>query len=38
MLAAAVPVSRANPIDGDRSTSLFRWNLVLAGLHLLQFL
>jgi hypothetical protein len=38
MLAAAVPISRATPIDGDRSTSLFRWNLVLAGLHFLQFL
>src|SRR5512140_3462887 len=38
MLAAAMPIARTTPIDSDRSTSLFRWNLVLAGLHFLQFL
>ncbi len=38
MLAAAVPVTRTGPIDSRRSASLFRWNLVLGGLHFLQFL
>jgi hypothetical protein len=38
MLAAVVPISRTTSIDSDRSASLFRWNLVLAGLHFLQFL
>jgi hypothetical protein len=38
MLAAVAPIARATPIDRDRSASLFRWNLVLALLHFLQFL
>ena len=37
MLAATLSAPRSTPIDTDRSTSLFRWNLVLAGLHFLQF-
>jgi hypothetical protein len=34
---AAQPVARAISIDSGRSASLFRWNLVLAGLHFVQF-
>ena len=38
MSAAAPAMNPAIPIASDRSASLFRWNLVLAGLHFLQFL
>ena len=37
-MSAAAPVLSPIAIASDRSTSLFRWNLVLAGLHFLQFL
>lgn len=37
-MSAAAPVfTRAISIDTGRSASLFRWNLVLSGLHFLQF-
>ena len=35
--AAAVPMAPARAIPADRSTSLFRWNAVLAALHFVQF-
>jgi hypothetical protein len=34
--AAAVAVGPARAIPADRSTSLFRWNAILAALHLVQ--
>jgi hypothetical protein len=34
--AAAVAVAPARAIPADRSTSLFRWNAILAALHLVQ--
>jgi hypothetical protein len=38
MSAAAHTMTRPISIASDRSSSLFRWNLVLAGLHFAQFL
>lgn len=38
MSALNPTIARAARVDGDRSTSLFRWNLGLAGLHFAQFL
>ena len=37
MAAAAQTMTRPIPIAADRSGRLFRWNLVLAGLHFVQF-
>jgi hypothetical protein len=37
MSAAAQTLTRSIPIGADRSASLFRWNLILAGLHFIQF-
>jgi hypothetical protein len=37
MTALVQPAARAMPIPSDRSASLFRWNLVLAALHFIQF-
>jgi hypothetical protein len=34
--AAAVPVGPARAIPADRSAGLFRWNAILAALHLVQ--
>jgi hypothetical protein len=35
--AAVVAVAPARAIPADRSTSLFRWNAILAALHFVQF-
>lgn len=37
MIAAAQPLTPSRPIATARSASLFRWNLILAGLHFTQF-
>lgn len=37
MTALATVVSQSPQLEASRSTGLFHWNLVLAGLHLIQF-